>query len=192
MDRVVAVKIIKPEWRNSASAIEHAKALARVGHHPSIVTVYGVEMVSIEGMAVEVPGIIMEWIDGEKFGTRLAGNRFSADEVTKICRGVISGVRQIHANGIPHGDLHWGNVILADGCTPKIIDIDVDPVGSFAQLSAIARDAAINKDIDYCRRLVFKAFEHSEFGVSKIAEVEVELNKAGSLDDLDSVVEKYS
>ncbi|MDP7016586.1 MAG: protein kinase [Pirellulaceae bacterium] len=38
LDRIVAVKIIKPEWTHKADAVEHAGKLAKVDRHPNIVT----------------------------------------------------------------------------------------------------------------------------------------------------------
>jgi hypothetical protein len=103
LDRPVAVKIIKRDAPNAADAIEHAKAIARVGNHPSIVTVYCVEEVFIEEHGTET-AIVMELLDGEHFGNRLNGPRFTAAEVRSICDGVLDGMEQMHKSGVRHGE----------------------------------------------------------------------------------------
>src|SRR5207248_1378506 len=108
LDRIVAVKVIKQEYSQHADAIEHARALARVGVHPNIVTVYGVDTVLVE--KVSAPAMIMEWLEGEKFGVRLGGPRFSEQELARLCTGLLDGMERMHEAGMHHGDLHFGNV----------------------------------------------------------------------------------
>ena len=187
LDRPVAVKIIKRDAPNAADAIEHAKALARVGNHPSIVTVHCVEKVLIEDHGTET-AIVMELLDGEHFGNRLNGPRFTSAEVRRICEGVLDGMEHMHKSGVRHGDLHWANVILSADCRPKIIDIDVRKNCSLGQLSSHSRKGAFQADIDYCRQLIYKAFAHSELTPSIVSDVETQLGKCSTLEAFGSVV----
>jgi hypothetical protein len=187
LEREVAVKVIRRDMPNAADAMAHAKALIRAGNHPSIVTVHNVEEVSIDGYGKQL-AIVMEWIDGQSFGKRLAGPRFTAAEALRICNGVLDGMERIHESGIPHGDLHWGNVMLLSDCTPKIIDIEVNSHVSFGQLSTMSRGAAIQADIDYCRIIVFKAVSHTDILPSKIQEIDEQLQSATTIDAMRRIV----
>ena len=188
LDRPVAVKIIKPEWPNAAGALEHARALIRAGNHPAIVTVHSVEDVYIPQLDMELPAIIMEWIEGESFGARLAGPRFSIEEAALICEIVLAGIYHMHAQGVAHGDLHLGNVIVLPDGRPKIIDIDANKDFSLGHLSKLSREGAINSDIDYCRGLIFRTISHSVLPPSAIARLDAALGAATSLQDLKDVV----
>jgi hypothetical protein len=188
LDRLVAVKVIKQEFAQHADAIEHARALARVGIHPNIVTVYAVDDVELDG--VKVPSMIMEWLEGEKFGVRLAGPRFSEQELRRICAGLFDGIERMHTSGMSHGDLHFGNVILTADCNPKIIDIDATRNRSLGRLSTISREGAIAADVDYCRQFVARAFGHSVLSPSLVNQLDDLLGCATSLADLRSVVER--
>jgi tRNA A-37 threonylcarbamoyl transferase component Bud32 len=187
LDRIVAVKVIKQEYSQHADAVEHARALARVGVHPNIVTVYGVETVVIE--KVSVPAMIMEWLEGEKFAVRLGGPRFSEQELRRLCGGLLDGMERMHGEGMHHGDLHFGNVILLSDCHPKIIDIDATQNRSLGRLSTISREGAIAADVDYCRKFVAKAFAHSVLSPSLCNQLDAELQGVGALVELRRIVE---
>lgn len=188
LDRVVAVKIIKPEYSHRANAVGHAKALARVGVHPNVVTVYSVQDVTIE--SVSMPAMLMEWLEGETFGVRLGGPRFSEQELRRICVGVLDGMERMHRAGVHHGDLHFGNVILLTDCQPKIIDIDASQNRSLGRLSDLSRDGAIAADVDYCRQLIHRTFSHSVLSPSLVNQLDVEMSTVSSLLDIRTIVER--
>jgi Protein kinase domain len=188
LDRVVAVKIIKPEHSHRADAVAHAKALARVGVHPNIVTVYSVQPVKVE--STEMPAMVMEWLEGQTFAKRLGGERFSEHEVRRICMGVLDGIERMHEAGIQHGDLHFGNIILLSDSHPKIIDVDATQNRSLGRLSDVSREGAIGADVDYCRQLVHRTFGHSVLGPSLVNKLEADLGTVTSLADVRSLVDQ--
>ena len=190
LQRIVAVKIIKPVWPSAANAIEHAKAIARAGAHPNIVTVYCVERVRVPNFDESQPAMIMEWLDGKKLADRLAGPQFSEEEVRQICIGVLAGVQHMHANGIAHGDLHPGNVIVVSDGTPKIIDIAPDKDISLTRLSTISRDGATQSDIEYCQNIIFRVFSHGPFLIAARNRMDGDLRQAQSIEDLRAVVDR--
>jgi len=121
LNRRVAVKVIKPSMVNVANAVDHARSLARVSHE-NVVTVHQVGQVCDPHSGETVDCVVMEWLDGESLGDRLNGEKLSVAEALEICTAILEGLSSIHAQGIAHGDLHAGNVLL----TPKgikIIDI---------------------------------------------------------------------
>jgi serine/threonine protein kinase len=188
LSRNVAVKIIKPEWPNAADAIKHARAIARAGAHPNIVTVYCVESVRVPGIEQPQTAMVMEWLEGEKLGIRLAGPLFSAPEVRRICEGLLDGVEHMHENGIAHGDLHVGNVILLSDCITKIIDIDANKEHSLARLSTISREGAVQRDIESCQGILFAVFSHGRYSIAMRNALDGELQHAGSLQELREIV----
>jgi hypothetical protein len=190
LDRIVAVKIIRPGQPNAADAIEHARAIARAGEHENIVTVYCVERVRVPGYDEPQPAMIMEWLDGENLGCRLAGPQFTEEQVRQICTGILDGVAHMHASGIAHGDLHPGNVILVKDCIPKVIDVDPNKDISLARLSTTCKAAVIQSDIEYCQNIIFRVFSHGPVSIATRDRLDVELRQARSIDDLRGAVER--
>jgi hypothetical protein len=174
LGRDVAVKIIKPEWRNAADAVKHAKALAGLSHQ-NIVTVYGVENVDIPTIGNDIPAIIMEWLNGETLGVRLGKAKFKLAEAERICVGIIDGIAHMHERQVAHGDLHVGNVILLPNFMPKIIDIDANKDVTLARLTTISRVAAIQADVEYCRRITVSIIQHAEVRPSLVNDFEAQL-----------------
>lgn len=185
--RQVAVKIIKIEG-NKADALAHALPLASV-NHPAIVTVYAMKEIYIPELDQSVPAIVMEWIEGDKFGKRLTESKFTIDEVTLLCHDLLDGIEQLHSAGICHGDLHVGNIIVLPSARAKIIDIDANKEFALPKLSARSQEGAKSSDIDYCRGAIFKAIRHSVILLSVISNHETSLEGANSIDALRRVVD---
>ncbi len=99
LGRIVAVKIIKPDFPDVADAIAHAKKLVQIGPHNNLVTVFGVECVTIDKVGENLPAVVMEWLDGENLGRRLNGPRFTRQETRRICTGMFDAVEHMHAAG---------------------------------------------------------------------------------------------
>jgi len=62
-------------------------------------------------------------------------NKFKTDPafVLQMFRGLLAGTQHIHSQGWAHADLKTGNVVVAEGYTPKIIDFDLAvPLGTMA------------------------------------------------------------
>lgn len=114
-------------------AIAHAKSLAKISH-PNVVTVHYVTQLTDPDTGALADCVVMEWLDGDRLDVRLAGARFSFAEALKLCNELLNGLEAIHAQGVAHGDLHCGNVILSQNGT-KIIDINYAESESLARLS---------------------------------------------------------
>lgn len=187
LGRQVAVKIIKTEGK-SADALAHAAPLARA-NHPAVVTVYSIQEIEIPDIGRSVPAIVMEWIDGDAFGKRLSGAKFTTEGAALICRDVLDGVEHLHSKGLCHADLHIGNIIVLPNGRAKIIDIDANKEISLARLSSTSQEGAKSADIDYCRGVVFNALRHSEMKLSVLTDNEANLQAASSIAELRQVVE---
>lgn len=183
LQRKVAVKIINPSMRNAASALEHAKALARVDSHENIVTVYDVAKVECSGVEGLVDGIIMEWLEGERLGDRLSGAAFSTTKCNSVCSAVLNGLEFMHSQDIVHGDLHAGNVMLTASST-KIIDIDVADEYSVSRLTSMSRDQRITADIRNIGYVVWSVLRHSAIPLDQLVTFENRFRSANSLQEI--------
>jgi hypothetical protein len=152
--RTVAVKIVNPEHGMTFNAAEHAHGLVKAGPHPNIVDVYQVTKVKHPEEKKVVDAVIMEWLDGDSLGARLAKSPLlDADDARGVCDGVLSGIAHLHANGVTHSDLHVGNIILtAQG--PRIIDIDYSSAQSLARLTTLDRKFRIQADVSQVAHMV--------------------------------------
>lgn len=187
LGRLVAVKIIKTNLK-TADALQHAAPLARVSH-PAIVTVFTVQEVHIPGMNLDVPAIVMEWVEGETLGKRLALEKFDTDMVQSLCGDILGGIKHLHDSGLCHGDLHAGNIIILPSGNAKIIDIDANKDISLARLSALSKEGAKSSDVDYCRGVVFKLLRHSVVRLSVLTDSEKSLEDAISMESLEAAVD---
>src|SRR6202011_4507841 len=98
---------------------------ARTVGHPNVCRVHDLAP-SIYG-----PILVMEYITGQTLHTHIrrkkAQGGYTADEFRRIAHDVASGVAAIHAQGLVHGDLKPGNVMVTadtDGGLGKAIVLD--------------------------------------------------------------------
>lgn len=191
LGRHVAVKIVKDLGVPTADVVDHAKLLVRVDH-PAIVTVYAVQEVFVPQLDQEFTALIMEWLEGEPFGRRLAGTRFTVLQAIQLCRDVIDGVAALHDAGICHGDLNVGNVIVLPDQRAKIIDIDANKEVSLSRMSTQLRKGAISSDVDYCRGIIFKTLRHTTLSLAQLEEMDPKLSKADSIESLAVVLRELA
>jgi serine/threonine protein kinase len=186
LGREVAVKIIKTDMQ-TADALQHATPLARI-NHPSIVTVFTVEEVHLKELNINAPAIVMEWIEGETLGKCLSRPKFDTSTARSLCCDILNGIKHLHDSGLCHGDLHAGNIIVLPSGNAKIIDIDANKEISLARLSTLSQDGAKASDVNYCRGVVFKLLRHSEIPLPILNDAEDELEKADSIESLQTAV----
>jgi len=121
--RRVAVK-----WVHQSPSAAHAGDLERMLNEarlvgrlrsPNIVTLYRVHALEgNEGWLFE-----MEYVEGGSLQDLLgADRRLLPEEARRIARGVLTGLRHAHDEGIVHGDMKPGNVLLTPDRTPKLVD----------------------------------------------------------------------
>jgi serine/threonine-protein kinase len=119
LDRWVAIKLIRPEHVDSATARERfrreARAAARLSH-ASIVRIYDI-VESEEGDA-----IVMELVDGAPLSRRLALGPLPWTEAVRIGLEITEGLAAAHERGLLHRDLKADNVMITAEGHARILD----------------------------------------------------------------------
>src|SRR5438445_11046750 len=110
LDRIVAVKVIKPWWAEDpawADAFEReARILARVSD-PGIVQIFDV------GQAREGLYYVAEFIDGESLAARIERGQPSPAEARKIAEQLCRALACAHEQRIVHRDIKPANVLIS-------------------------------------------------------------------------------
>jgi serine/threonine protein kinase/ketosteroid isomerase-like protein len=128
LDRLVAIKLLLPDFTADQEALERfrreARAAARL-NHPNVADTYDYGSLP-EGGAY----IVMELIDGMTLREHMdAVGQLPFDEAIQIARQVTSGVEAAHRSDITHRDLKPSNIILArdhEGhMLAKVVDFSV-------------------------------------------------------------------
>src|SRR5579863_10068799 len=111
-EQPVALKIVREEARmpGDDEALRQELLLARLVGHPNVCRVHDLAPSSYG------PILVMEYITGQTLHTHIrrkkAQGGYTADEFRRIAHDIASGVAAIHAQGLVHGDLKPGNVMV--------------------------------------------------------------------------------
>jgi hypothetical protein len=184
--RHVAIKAITSEFPNAPSSIEHARAIARIGQHINIVTVYSVERIDIPGVGANIDVVVMEFFQSRRLGDILTQNSVSVSGAKQISSSIVCGLMYMHAANMPHRDLHFGNVLVADDFTTKIIDINPSTKKSPSLMDAAELQNAKNADIEQCRDTILAIIAKLD---CKAPDIILQLQSAKALQDLLEIVE---
>jgi serine/threonine-protein kinase len=126
-EQPVALKIVREEARmpGDDEALRQELILARSVSHPNVCRVHDL------APSVYGPILVMEYITGQTLHTHIrrkkAQGGYTSDEFRRIAHDVASGVAAIHAQGLVHGDLKPGNVMVTtnpDGTFGKAMVLD--------------------------------------------------------------------
>ena len=135
----VALKIVREESRmpGDDEALRQELLLARAVGHPNVCRVHDL------APSVYGPILVMEYITGQTLHTHIrrkkAQGGYTSDEFRRIAHDVASGVAAIHAQGLVHGDLKPGNVMVttnSDGSFGKAMVLDFGFAKERARASA--------------------------------------------------------
>jgi serine/threonine protein kinase len=102
LDRIVAVKVLKPELAEAPGFRQRfereARAISQLTH-PHICTLHDV------GQADGASYLVMEYVEGERLDVRLERGPLPIDQALAIGVQVAQALDKAHRNGIVHGDL---------------------------------------------------------------------------------------
>jgi tRNA A-37 threonylcarbamoyl transferase component Bud32 len=119
LDRLVAVKILPPEWDKDPAFAERfareAKALARLTH-PHIVAVH--DFGETDGLYY----LIMEYVDGANLRHVLQEGRLKPSEALGIVPQICDALQYAHEEGVVHRDIKPENILLDSKGRVKIAD----------------------------------------------------------------------
>jgi len=109
LDRLVALKVIRPDLANNPSIIERFKQeliLARQVTHKNVIRVFDL------GVAGNIKFITMEFIEGRTLAAVMSERKFTPEESTRLIQQVCRALEAAHAEGVIHRDLKPQNVML--------------------------------------------------------------------------------
>ncbi len=123
LNRYVAIKMLRPEFRDDAEFIKRFKieALSAASlSHPNIVSIYDV------GNEGDIEYIVMEYVEGITLKQYLSAKgtlpwREAVDSAAQIC----SGLEHAHKKGIIHKDIKPENIIITKEGILKITDFGI-------------------------------------------------------------------
>jgi len=78
----------------------------------------------------------MEYVEGGSLQDLLVvDRRLTPEEARRIARGILTGLKHAHDEGIVHGDMKPGNVLLTRDRTPKLVDFGLSRLVGEASVS---------------------------------------------------------
>jgi serine/threonine-protein kinase len=119
LGREVAIKILLGAVATDRDRLARLEREARVLaslNHSNIATLYGFET------AVDTTFLVMELVEGETLGDRIARGPIAADEAIPIFVAIAEGLEAAHAQGIVHRDLKPANIKISREGVVKILD----------------------------------------------------------------------
>ena len=134
MDRFVAVKVLKPEFREDATFVKKFRSEAQAAAgltHPNIVNVFDV------GDDEGVYYIVMELIEGITLKEYISKKgKLSVKEATSIAIQVSMGLEAAHSHGIVHRDVKPQNIIISTDGKVKVTDFGIARAASSNTISS--------------------------------------------------------
>lgn len=135
LDRDVVIALLKTDDLSAESVprlTREAQAMARLGSHPNIVTVYDI------GDEQGRPFIVSQYVEGGSVTDLLEAadkHRLPFDQVIRIGSQVCQALVHCHGQGIIHRDLKPGNVWLAQDGTAKLGDFGLAVSADFSRIT---------------------------------------------------------
>jgi tRNA A-37 threonylcarbamoyl transferase component Bud32 len=131
LDRLVALKIIRPEAADTPAFAERfnreARMLARL-NHPHIVSIYDFGEVSVSdpGGSPRPPRslyfFLMEYVDGSSLRQQMRSGELTPQQALKVVPQICDALQYAHDEGIVHRDIKPENILLDKRGRVKIAD----------------------------------------------------------------------
>jgi serine/threonine protein kinase len=123
LDMPVAIKVLRDVLSRDPGSVKRLIAEARhsmILSHANVVRVHNFE----DGETSKF--LVMEYVEGETLGHRLAReNKLSEDDTKSIAIEVCKGLEHAHAKNVIHRDLKPGNVLLGKDGSIKLADFGI-------------------------------------------------------------------
>jgi serine/threonine protein kinase len=139
LDRLVALKIIRPEAAADTAFAERfnreARTLARLSH-PNIVGVhdFGEVMMTQDGVTRPLYFFVMEYVDGANLRRLIESGELTPEQALAIVPQICEALQYAHDEGVVHRDIKPENILLDARGRVKIADFGL------AKLAARAAD----------------------------------------------------
>jgi len=152
LGRRVAIKLLKPALATDPAFRtrfrREAQEAAKMAH-PTIVRIFdaGEEtIVDADGTEVQLPFIIMEFVDGRLLKDMIAEGPIEPVEAVRIVSQVLTALEYSHRAGVVHRDVKPGNIMIANTGQVKVMDFGIaravsDSSASIAETSTIVGTA---------------------------------------------------
>jgi len=142
LGRVIALKTFHQEAIAGPEGLDRfereAQSLAAL-NHPNIATIHGLEQDGDQRY------LVLEYVDGETLGDRLARGPLSVPEAIDVCTQIAAGLGAAHEAGVVHRDLKPANVKINTDGQVKVLDFGlalrdtpIKPVGSNDQTQLLS------------------------------------------------------
>jgi len=140
LGRDVAIKALPAVFAQDAERLtrfeREAKLLAAL-NHPNVGAIYGFE---------EAQGgryLVLELVEGETLGARLARGAVPRDQALDVCRQIAAALEAAHDSGIIHRDLKPGNVMLTPSGVAKVLDFGLAKAADSPSDSALSASPTV-------------------------------------------------
>jgi tRNA A-37 threonylcarbamoyl transferase component Bud32 len=121
LDRVVAIKVIRPDRLAHPEALSRfqreARAAARLAH-PNVVTVHDC------GLVGDAAFLVLEYVEGTDLGKLVRSGPLPVAQACEYARQAALGLQHAHERGLIHRDVKPSNLLLdARGSVVKVLDL---------------------------------------------------------------------
>ena len=123
--REVAVKVLPEEFfegEERRQRFEREARLLAALNHPGIAAIYSFEEISSSSSSSTRHLLVMELVEGEDLGQRLASGPLPLEESLSIARQIAEALEAAHEKGIVHRDLKPANVKVTPEGRVKLLD----------------------------------------------------------------------
>ena len=148
LGRLVAVKLLRPEYAEHPETLERFRAEARhagVLNHPHIAQVYDYGPPT-DGWATAAgrkgpppsrePYLVMEYVDGPSLAEVIEREPLTADLTCALMAQAAAGLDAAHQAGLVHRDIKPGNLLLTSDGRVKVTDFGIAHAAGSAPITA--------------------------------------------------------
>ena len=152
LGRRVAIKLLKPQLATDPAFRSRfrreAQDAAKMAH-PTIVRIFDAGEETVRdplGAEIQVPFIIMEYVDGRLLKDMIARGPLESAEAVRITEQVLTALEYSHRAGVVHRDIKPGNIMVTTAGQVKVMDFGIaraisESSASIAETSTIVGTA---------------------------------------------------